>query len=112
MSGEAWHELWLWCAVLCVGVTTVATRCSFLVLGARARLAPIVERALRYAPATALAALIGPDLLLRDGHLAVEPGNVRLLAAAIAVGAWVATRNMVWTIVAGMLALTGLRLWG
>jgi branched-subunit amino acid transport protein len=112
VSEVASHGLWLWVAVLSVGVTTVVTRCSFLVLGARARLPPLAERALRYAPATALAALIGPDLLLRDGHLAFGPGNVRLLAAAIAIGAWAATRNMVWTIAAGMLALTGLRLWG
>lgn len=104
-------DLWTWLAVLGVSSTTVLTRCSFLVLGERAKLPPIVERALRYAPAAALAALIGPDLLVHGGRIDVGPGNVRLVAAAVAVGTYLLTRSMVGTIAAGMAAFTVLRLW-
>jgi branched-subunit amino acid transport protein len=106
------HELWVWLAIVGVASTTVLTRCSFLVLGARARLPPIVERALRYAPAAALAVLIGPELLTQGGRLHVALDNLKLLGAAAAVTMLLATRSMVWTIVAGMAAFTALRLWG
>ncbi len=90
------HDLWVWLAVLGVSSTTVVTRCSFLVLGARARLPPIVERALRYAPAAALAALIGPELLAPGAVLDLNPLHPRLGGA----------------IVAGMAGYTVLRLLG
>jgi branched-subunit amino acid transport protein len=104
-------DLWTWLAILGVSSTTVLTRCSFLVLGRRAELPPIVERALRYAPAAALAALIGPELLVRDGTIDVTTDNFRLLAAIAAVVTFLGTRSMVWTIVGGMAAFTALRLW-
>jgi branched-subunit amino acid transport protein len=105
-------DVWTWLAILGVSSTTLVTRCSFLVLGRRAELPPVVERALRYAPAAALAALIGPELLMQRGHLHVGLDNPKLLAAIAAVGVFLATRSMVWTIVAGMAAFTALRVWG
>jgi branched-subunit amino acid transport protein len=103
-------DLWTWLAILGVSATTLITRCSFLVLGRRAELPPAVERALRYAPGAALAALIGPELLMQDGQLHADPGNPKLLSAAVAIGVFAATRSMVWTIVAGMAVFTALRL--
>jgi branched-subunit amino acid transport protein len=105
------HDLWVWLAILGVSSTTVITRCSFLVLGDRAKLPPIVEQALRYAPGAALAALIGPELLTHGGRLQIGPDNLKLLGAIAAVATFAATRSMVWTIVAGMAAFTALRLW-
>lgn len=105
------HDLWVWLAILGVSSTTVITRCSFLVLGERAKLPPIVEQGLRYAPGAALAALIGPELLMHGGRVHVGPDNLKLLGAIAAAATFVATRSMVWTIVAGMAAFTALRLW-
>ena len=58
--------LWLWLAFVLMGLTTVGTRGSFILLGEKGRLPAAVQRALRYAPAAALSALVLPDLLL-DG---------------------------------------------
>lgn len=112
MSGteSVWSALAPWLAILGVVATTLATRSSFILLGDRARLPPIVERALRYAPACALAAIIGPDVMLHGGRLDVGPTNFRLLAALAAALVFAYTRSMVWTIVAGMAAFTVLRL--
>lgn len=114
MSGsDSTYALLLpWLAILGVVATTLATRSSFILLGDRAKLPPLVERALRYAPACALAAIIAPDLLLRGGALDLGPANFRLLAAAAAAIAFAYTRSILWTIVAGMAVYTVLRLAG
>lgn len=102
---------WAWAAILGIVATTLATRSSFILLGHRARLPPLVERALRYAPACALAAIIAPDLLLREGALDLGPANFRLLAAVVAACVFAYTRSILGTIVAGMTAFTVLRLY-
>jgi branched-subunit amino acid transport protein len=101
----------LWLAIVGIGLTGVVTRCSFLVLGERLRLPPLAERALKHAPAAALAAIVAPALVLHGGRLDLAPGNFRLLAAiAAAVVMW-KTRSMLWTMAAGLVAFTLLRLY-
>src|SRR5690606_9318685 len=58
--------VWLWVTFALMAMTTVGTRGSFILLGEKGRLPPALQRALRYAPAAALSALVMPDLLL-DG---------------------------------------------
>lgn len=110
-AGGTYAALAPWLAILGVVATTLVTRSSFILLGDRAKLPPLVERALRYAPACALAAIIGPDVLMHDGALDLGPANFRLLAAVAAGAVFAFTRSMIWTIVAGMAAFTVLRLW-
>ena len=67
---------------------------------------------LRYAPACALAAIIGPDLLLdAGGKVQLDLGNAKLLAGIAALGFYLWRRNMLHTIVFGMLVFTLLRVW-
>lgn len=54
---------WLWLAFALLSATTFLTRGSFIMAGEKGRLPPALQRALRYAPAAALAALVAPDLL-------------------------------------------------
>ena len=103
--------LQLWLAFVGIGLTGVVTRCSFLVLGERFRLPPIAERALKHAPAAALAAIIAPALVLSGGHLALTAGNHRLLAAIVAALVMWKSRSMLWTMAAGLAAFTVLRLY-
>jgi branched-subunit amino acid transport protein len=103
--------LQLWLAIVGIGLTTVVTRCSFLLLGERLRLPPLAERALKHAPAAALAAIVAPALLLADGHLDLAPGNYRLLAAIVAALVMWKSRSMLWTMAAGLAAFTLLRLY-
>lgn len=101
----------LWVAFVGIGLTGVVTRCSFLVLGERLRLPPAIERALRHAPAAALAGILAPTLLLVDGHAELTPGNHRLLAAVVAALVMWRTRSMLWSMAAGVAAYTALRLY-
>jgi hypothetical protein len=47
-----------------IGLATTLPRASFIVLGNRVVLPSVVQRALRYAPAAALAAIVVPDVLV------------------------------------------------
>ena len=53
----------LWLIFVLIGLATTLPRASFIVLGERASLPDVVQRALRYAPAAALTAIVVPDLL-------------------------------------------------
>jgi branched-subunit amino acid transport protein len=105
------EELAGWLAILGITATGFATRGSFIVFGARLKLPPPVEQALRYAPAAVLGALIVPALLLQGGHAELSLGNQRLLAGVLAGLVMWRTHSMMATIVAGMAALTLLRLY-
>lgn len=101
---------WLWGVFVLVGLSTFLPRSSFIVAGQRARLPAALQRALRYAPAAALAGLIAPDVLLVGD--AVQPANPRLVAAAAVVLAVSVSRNPWLPFLAGMAVLAGARLLG
>jgi branched-subunit amino acid transport protein len=98
-------------AIVGLTVVTVLTRASFFLLPARIGLPPRVERALRYAPACALAATIAPAVLAKGGqvHLSVDNHQMWGLLAATVVAT--RTRSMVVVITVGMVVFTALRLW-
>ena len=103
-------EIAIWITIIGMTGVTLLTRAGFLLLPQRYALPPRLQRALRYAPACALVAIIVPDLMTSHGALALSLSNIRLLSALLAVPVFLATRNMLATIGAGMLALTVLRL--
>ena len=71
-----------WLGNLAIVIGTLLARSLLPVLGARARLTPRIESALRFAPGCALAAIVLPELLLQHGVLQLDPSNLRLPAAA------------------------------
>ncbi|MGY8523685.1 AzlD domain-containing protein [Paracidovorax citrulli] len=91
--------------MVAAGLATYLIRLSFIAIEGRLRLPPWFRTALQFVPAAMLSALIAPDLLMRDGALALEPDNTRLLAGliAIVIAAW--TRSVAWTIAGGMATL-------
>lgn len=97
----------LWITFAALALTTLLTRGSFILIGEKGRLPPTVQRALRYAPASALAALIVPDLLLEQGHFQVF--NPKLLAGAVIVAIALRTRNPWLPFILGMGVLIALR---
>lgn len=99
--------VWLWITFAALSLTTMLTRGSFIMIGEKGRLPPAVQRALRYAPASALAALIVPDLLLDQGHF--QPFNPKLLAGAVIVAVALRTRNPWLPFILGMGTLIALR---
>ena len=64
-----------------------------------------IFRALRYVPVTVLSAIIFPDLFLKDGTLNLALSNSFLAAGIIAVLISWRTKNLLLSIVLGMVAL-------
>ena len=103
MSAEAG----LWLSFILIGLATTLPRASFIVLGNRVRLPSVVQRALRYAPAAALAAIVAPDVLVVGADFA--PLNPKLAGVVAAVAAATFSRNPWLPFIAGMAVLLGLR---
>ena len=88
-------------SIVLIGVLTYLMRVAFIG-PSRLSLPPAAERALRFVPPAALAALIVPDLVGHNGALILTLANPRLIAGVVAlVIAW-RTRNVGLTLVIGM----------
>jgi branched-subunit amino acid transport protein len=99
-----------WVVIGVLALATAATRSAFWLVGHRVTIPPRVQEMLRFAPACALAAIIGPDLFLgRGGELQLSLANPKLLAAIASLAFYLLRRNMLHTIVFGMLVFTLLR---
>ena len=92
----------LWLAMIGLGLLTFLTRLSFIALLHRWQAPLIVRRALRFVPVAVLTAIIIPELVLPNGVLDIQPANPRLLAGLLAAFVAWKTRNVIWTILAGM----------
>ena len=101
------YDATIWGIFILIGLATTLPRASFIVLGNRVTLPSVVQRALRYAPAAALAAIVVTDVLLVSGELA--PLNPKLAAAGAAIGAALLSRNPWLPFIAGMGVLLGLK---
>ena len=102
----------IWLVMLLGGLITFGMRFSLIYLLAEGRfeLPETIRRALHYVPPAVLSAIVFPELFLPTGTLELSLENTRLLAGLIAIlVAWF-TRNMLITILAGMLALFLLKL--
>lgn len=98
-------EAVLWLTILGMGAVTFAVRLLPIVLLERIAMPPLLLRALRFVPPAVLSAIIFPEMLMREGQLALSLDNTRLLAGLIAaLVAW-RTRNVLLTIGVGMAAL-------
>lgn len=100
----------LWITIALMTLATIATRASFF-LFARVRLPARVRHALRYAPPVAFAAIVLPDILVANGAPVSDWRNPRLLGGIAATLFFLASRHLLGTIVAGMLAYTAARIW-
>lgn len=101
------YDWTLWLVFILIGLATTLPRASFIVLGQRATLPEGLQKALRYAPAAALAAIVVPDVVLVGG--VVEVLNPKLAAAFAAVLATQLSRNPWLPFIVGMGVLLGLR---
>ena len=93
--------------LLIAGMTLVTfiPRYGVLALLGRFEMPKPMLRALRYVPVTVLSAIIFPDLLLKNGSLNLAPNNSFLAAGIIATLVSWRTKNLLLTIVLGMVAL-------
>lgn len=94
----------IWLLILLSGAITFSHRASFIMLGSRLRLPPLLQRSLAYIPPAVLAAIVAPAVLT-DSGIAVGPFDVRQLALLGAgIVAW-RTRSLLVTFVTGMALL-------
>ena len=93
-----------------LALSTFVTRTSFLVAGARGRLHPRIETALRYAPVCTLIAIIVPDVLMHAQHADFSLLNPRLIGVLVS-GLWLLfSRNIFGCLALGMAAYSLVRL--
>lgn len=93
--------------LLIAGMTAVTflPRYGVLALLGRLEMPKPFFRALRYVPVTVLSAIIFPDLLLKDNNLNLNLNNSFLAAGIVAALVSWRTKNMLLTIVVGMVTL-------
>lgn len=93
-----------WTLVVIVGLAgvTVLARCFFFILDRPWSLPGWALRALHYAPAAALAAVIVPEIVMTDGHLIATWRDARLFGAAAGIVYYWQRRGVLGTMVTGM----------
>ncbi len=99
----------IWLTMLILGILTLGIRLSFIVILDRWKTPPIIQRSLRFVPIAVLSAIIVPELIMPGDILNISHTNPRLLAGSVAMFVAWKTKNIVWTIVAGMGVLLGLQ---
>ncbi|MBC8333717.1 MAG: AzlD domain-containing protein [Anaerolineales bacterium] len=99
-----------WLTMLTVGILTFGIRLSFIVILDRWQPPELIQRSLRFVPVVVLTAIIVPELVMPGGTVDISISNLRLLAGIVAMLVAWKTKNIVWTIIAGMGVLLGLQL--
>lgn len=104
MTMESSAVRWLVIGVSALGV--YALRVSFIALWDRLNDVPArVEYALALVPAAVLATFVVPGIFAPDGTMTLSPANGRLFAAPVAIVVAYRTESILWTLVAGVVAL-------
>lgn len=104
------YDLYVYAAIGLLTVCTLLTRTTFHLFGHRVPLSEEVRRALRYAPAAALTAIIVPELLPWSPGAGGAVIDERLVAALVAIWLFQKTRNSLLMIAGGMVVFWLVRL--
>ncbi len=96
-------------AILGLACITVLTRGFFLLPKREIPLPAWFREGLRYAPLAALAAIIAPDLFMKDGALIHTLKDARLYGAAAGVAYFAWRRGLLGTIITGLAVFFALR---
>ena len=95
----------VWVMIALMIAVTFAERYVMLELANRVTLPMWLLRSLRFVPAALLTAIAVPSLIIRGGSVDLSPLNARLLAGIVAAFVAWRTRNVIYTIGAGMLII-------
>ena len=95
----------VWLIMIGLAAGTFLLRLSFIAILGNRNVHPLLARALRFVPASVLSALVIPQILTRQNSLLISPANPQLIAGLFAaLVAW-RTKNVVLTILGGMIVL-------
>lgn len=98
--------VWL---ILGMSLVTYLPRVLPLLLFKNFQLPELVLRWLNYIPTAILAALLFPNILIKENQLALSWNNEYLLAAIPSFIIAIITRSLVWTVLVGVLSVYILR---
>lgn len=92
--------------ILGMSAVTFGVRYPVLSFVSRINLPDIVIQGLKYVPPSVLMAIIVPEILMPEGnHINLNPSSAPLVASLVAVLIAWRTKNLLFTIIAGMSAL-------
>lgn len=97
-------------ALVGLALVTLLTRGFFLMPQREWPLPDWLRKGLRYAPLAALTAVVAPEVVMSQGHLIDTVKDARLYAAVAGALWFVWRRDILGTIVAGMVVMLPLRL--
>lgn len=96
--------------IIGLAAVTVLTRCFFFITNKTWSLPHWAQRGLQYAPIAALSAVVLPEVVMSQGHLISTWMDARLFGAATGALVYFWRRDVLLTIVAGMLVYLPLHL--
>ena len=95
----------IWLVMLLGGLVTFGIRFSLIYLFGKLEVPETMRKALHYVPPAVLSAIVFPELFIRDGVFNLSLDNHRMIAGLVAIFvAWL-SRNILITILLGMVAL-------
>ena len=97
-------------AIIGMALITLLTRGLFLLPDREIPMPGWLREAMRYAPLGALAALVVPEVAMKDGALINTWQDARLYAAAAGIATFYWRRGILETIVVGLVVMLALRL--
>jgi branched-subunit amino acid transport protein len=93
----------LWITLVIIGLLTLGTRLSFILIPGSWQQPRLLTRSLRFIPLAVLGALILPDILIRDSQWILPPDLGRIAGALVACFIAWRSKNIFLTIGSGML---------
>ncbi len=95
----------IWWIMAGLGLGTFLIRFSFIALYERIDFPPLIQKSLKFIPATVLFSLITPQFLTMNNHPSISFSNPRLIAGVVAAIVSWRTKNVAITILSGMITL-------
>ena len=103
-------DVWTLAVIVGLAGVTVLTRSFFLISSKEWTLPDWAQRGLRYAPIAAMAAVVLPEVLMQQGEFLQTWMDARWMGAAVGAAVYFWRRDVLLTIVVGMLAYLPLHL--
>jgi branched-subunit amino acid transport protein len=103
-------DVWTLAVIVGLAGVTVLTRSFFLISSKEWTLPDWAQRGLQYAPIAAMAAVVLPEVLMQQGQFLQTWMDARWMGAAVGAAVYFWRRDVLLTIVAGMLAYLPLHL--
>jgi branched-subunit amino acid transport protein len=103
-------DAWTLAVIVGLAGVTVLTRSFFFISSEEWSLPVWAQRGLQYAPIAAMAAVVLPEVLMQQGEFLQTWMDARWMGAAVGAAVYFWRRDVLLTIVAGMLAYLPLHL--